>query len=203
LSAGHHQEIRRNYAAMIENVDSWLGRLVDRLSTADQLDDTVVIYASDHGEMLGDRGLWEKHVPWHPSVNVPLVVAGPGFNVGLKDSSAVSLTDLAATIRSIARVDGPDGVDGRPLVPGATGRQAAISGLGTWRMASDGRYALIAGYDPTLPRKEMTQGTFDPKTATGQLYDLSADPGETRDIAAEYPALVARFMARIADSMRA
>ena len=51
---------RQNYAAMIENIDGWCGRLLDAVAARGELDDTVVVYASDHGEMLGDHGRWGK-----------------------------------------------------------------------------------------------------------------------------------------------
>ena len=62
-----------------------------------QLDDTVVAYASDHGDMLGRFGMWWKCSLYEPSVRVPLVVAGPGFEPGARSATPVSLLDLQAT----------------------------------------------------------------------------------------------------------
>ncbi|MBI3505252.1 MAG: sulfatase-like hydrolase/transferase [Proteobacteria bacterium] len=202
LDAAQHREIRRNYAAMIENVDMWVGRYVGHLAEKGLLDDTLVVYTSDHGEMLGDRGYWEKHVPWHPSVHVPLVVAGAGFGGGFRNDHAVSLIDLAATFRALAGAASPAAADGAPLASGDAVRPAAISGLGMWRLAFDGRYKLVAGYDAARSRKEMTLAPFD-KAAPGRLYDLANDPDETRDIAAAEPAIAARLKARIGEGMRA
>ncbi len=196
ITPSHHRSIRQNYAAMIENIDEWVGRYVEFLAAGGMLDDTIVVYTSDHGEMLGEHGLWEKHVPWHPSVHVPLVVAGPGFGGGFRDDHAASLIDLTATIRSVAGAAGQDGADGVPLVPGDESR-VAISGLGCWRAAFDGRFKLIVGYDGTLSRKQMTLGPFDPSSPHVRLYDLASDPGETRNIAADEPACTARLRACI------
>jgi len=66
-----HQEVRRNYAAMIENIDRWAGRFRDRLRERGELDDTVTVFAADHGEMLGDHGRWRKSVPYHGSLRDP------------------------------------------------------------------------------------------------------------------------------------
>ncbi len=74
----HHLRIRQNYAAMLENIDGWTGKYLDMLEQRGELDSTLIVYASDHGEMLGDHGRWGKSVPFHPSANVPLYVAGPG-----------------------------------------------------------------------------------------------------------------------------
>lgn len=61
-----HNRTRADYAAMIENIDSHIGRILSAVN----LSETLVVFASDHGEMLGDRGLWAKDVPFQPSVNV-------------------------------------------------------------------------------------------------------------------------------------
>lgn len=202
LTASHHQEIRRNYASMIENIDRWVGSYVEFLASHGILDDTIVVYTSDHGEMLGEHGLWEKHVPWHPSVNVPLVVAGPGYAGGLRDDRGVSLIDLTATIRALAGAGSSAAVDGTPLDPGNAACRIALSGLGGWRMASDGRFKLVVGFDSHHSRKQMMQTPFDPGSASVQLYDLAGDPGETNDIAAAEPAHVARLMSCIDGATR-
>jgi len=202
LSPEHHVEIRRNYAAMIENVDMWVGRYVEFLAASGQLDDTIVVYASDHGEMLGERGYWEKHVPWHPSVHVPLAVAGPGFAGGFRDDRAVSLVDLTATFRAVAGLQPKPGAGGQPLDPAGKGERIAVSGLGAWRVAFDGRYKLVAGFDPKQSRKEMTLATYDAH-ASGQLYDIATDPEERHDIAAARPADVARLRAGLEAASRA
>ena len=68
---------RQNYAAMIENIDGWCGRLLDAVAARGELDDTVVVYASDHGEMLGDHGRWGKSTWREAAVRIPLVIAAP------------------------------------------------------------------------------------------------------------------------------
>ena len=72
LPAEQHVRIRQNYAAMIENIDRWLGEFVEALKQRGDLENTVIVYSSDHGEMLGDRGLWGKSFPLQASVGVPL-----------------------------------------------------------------------------------------------------------------------------------
>ena len=101
-SAEKHQAIRANYAAMIENIDSHVGRFLDLLEQRGALQDTVVIYASDHGEMLGDHDRWGKAVPHQPSVHIPLVMAGPGIAPRPANDAWVDLTDVAATILRLA-----------------------------------------------------------------------------------------------------
>ena len=80
-----HQEVRRNWAATVEHLDSCLGRLVARVRERGDLDNTIIVFTSDHGEMLGDYDQWQKLSPLQASVGVPLVIAGPG--VGLPDAT--------------------------------------------------------------------------------------------------------------------
>ncbi len=71
-----HQRNRRHYAAMIENIDRHMGRFLDAVKQRGELDNTIVIFASDHGEMLGDHNRWGKGT-WHtPSTGIPLIAAG-------------------------------------------------------------------------------------------------------------------------------
>jgi hypothetical protein len=63
-TADRHQEIRRNYAAEIENIDTRIGEIIDTVARRGELDNTVVIYSADHGEMLGDHDRWTKMVPY-------------------------------------------------------------------------------------------------------------------------------------------
>ena len=74
---------RRNYAAMINNIDRWLGVFREELATRGELENTLIVYCSDHGEMLGDHGLYGKEQPYHPSACVPLLIAGPAFAAAL------------------------------------------------------------------------------------------------------------------------
>ncbi len=175
-----HVAIRQNYAAMIENIDRWTGILLDEVRRRGELDNTLVVFSSDHGEMLGDYGRWGKHVPYQPSVGVPLVVAGPGVRQGVCPALA-SVTDLTATFLDYAGLPIPAEMDSRslrPLLEGRTRshREYLLSGLDPWRMAWDGRYKLVEGFgDGRL------------------LFDMEEDPLESRNIASTAPEVVKRL----------
>lgn len=173
-----HVRIRQNYAAMIENIDGWLGTFQDRLRERGDFEDTVVVYSSDHGEMLGDRSLWGKSLPFQASVGVPLIMAGPGIARGVRSDALVSLMDLAATFIDSAGLPVPDEMESRSLLPlldRGTGehrdhvRSALKAGkahAGRFRVVQDRRYKLVEGF-------------FETKA----LYDREADPFETENIA--------------------
>ena len=181
------QHQRRSYAACCEYLDELCGRIIAKVEARGELDNTLTIFASDHGEMLGDHGRWTKSVPQEGSVHVPLIAAGPGVADGGRTCDAlVELIDLAATITEAAGAAPVADWDARSIGPllreQATAHRAiALSGLRDWRMAFDGRHKLI---------------TRDGRPA--ELYDLGADPGETRNLIAEADAaLVSRLQAAL------
>jgi arylsulfatase len=181
-----HQAVRRSYAAMISGIDDWVGRLLAAVERRGELGSTLVVFASDHGEMLGDHGRWFKNT-WHePSVHVPLIVAGPGVSRGVCHRP-VELIDLAATLLDAAGVAAPpwDARSLAPLLadPTTAHRSVTHAALGDWRSVTDGRWKLVA-----------VAGQAD------RLFDLHADPTEQADVAAAHPELLHRLQAALADA---
>ena len=95
--------IRQNYASMLENIDRQIGRFLEVVAERGELERTLVVYSSDHGEMLGDHSRWGKSTYYQASAGVPLVVAGPGVQRGVTSGALVSMHDLAATFLTSAR----------------------------------------------------------------------------------------------------
>lgn len=185
-----HNEIRRNYSAMVENIDRWLGRYRERLQEQGQWQNTIVVFASDHGEMLGDHGRWRKQRPYQPSIGVPLVLAGPGIREGYVSIEPASILDIHTTVLEYAGLDVTD-VDSQSLRPVLTGntnhhREKVYAGLGTWRLAFDGRFKLITGFDPHRNADLAHEMNVD---AEPLLFDLETDPYETRNVIDQYPAV--------------
>jgi len=183
-----HQACRRAYAACCLGIDDWVGRLVDAVERRGELDRTLIVFASDHGEMLGDHGRWGKSVPRDPSARVPLIVAGPGVPAGGHREHLVELIDLAATFTHAAGVEPVEGWEARSLWPiisdaAAAHRQVQVSGLGDWRSIVDGRHKLL-----------LRRG------GDAELYDLEADPAERVNLAPD-PAR-ASTVARLRDALR-
>jgi arylsulfatase A-like enzyme len=176
---------RQNYAAMIENIDRQSGRFIDLVRERGEIDNTIIVYSSDHGEMLGDHNRWGKSVWYHPSVGVPLIIAGPGVREGVVSEALVSVQDLAATFTDYAGATPMPAMDAlslRPLLNGKTDshRPYVIAGLDDWRMVFDGRYKLVTRTDEPLV-----------------LLDVEADPTEDINCAAEHPNVVAELRAII------
>ena len=88
----------RAYYGLCSFLDHQIGKILRALDECGFADDTLVIYTSDHGESLGNRGLWGKSVMYEEASAVPLVAAGPGMPVGQRCSTAVSLVDIYPTV---------------------------------------------------------------------------------------------------------
>ncbi|WP_136617596.1 MULTISPECIES: choline-sulfatase [Mesorhizobium] len=184
---------RRGYFANISYVDDKLGELLDVLERTRMLDDTVILFCSDHGDMLGERGLWFKMSFFEGSARVPLMIAGKGVRAGLIETP-VSNLDVAPTLCDLAGIDiaaiAP-WTDGQSLLPLTEGIERTAPVLIEY--AAEGSNApLVAIRDG---RYKFVHCELDPP----QLFDLEADPLE-RDNLADDPAnagLVAAFMDKV------
>lgn len=167
------QKRRRYYAAMIENIDRMVGELIAEVEARGELDNTLIVYSSDHGEMLGDHGFWAKGRPHDPSVRVPLLIKGPGVVANQLRDDIISVHDLAALfIRSAGADLHPemDAVDPTPQLQGDTNpvRQHLAIGLGTWRLIVEGQYKYVLNEDDSE-----------------RLIDQAIDPLEDGDLSTE------------------
>ena len=184
---------RRGYFANVTYVDAQIGRILDALSRCRLLDDTVILLCADHGDMLGERGLWFKMSFFEGSARVPLMIAAPGLqpkNV----TRPVSLLDVAPTLVDLAVPDGAEAmlpVDGRSLTGLMNGGTRAEPVL--MEYAAEGSYAPLVSIRDE--RWKFNHCTLDPP----QLFDLTADPQERVNLAsdaAQVPQLVS-FMERV------
>ena len=187
---------RRAYYANVSFFDSKIGQLVRTLKEIGQRDNTVIIVTADHGDMLGERGLWYKMNFFEHSARVPLVIAGPGAVPGTAPNAA-SLVDILPTLLDIAGPDQPElgqPIDGRSLWPLATGGGDPVS-------EAIGEYcAEMAGHPVFMIRRgDLKYIHCDPDPP--QLYDLAADPGERTNLAAhpDYAEPAAAFAAEVAE----
>ncbi|MBD3187884.1 sulfatase-like hydrolase/transferase [Candidatus Bathyarchaeota archaeon] len=172
------QAVRQNYAAMLENIDRNVGLFLEAIEARGDLDNTIIVYSSDHGEMLGDFSMWGKSVPWRGSTNVPLVISAPGIKGGRRVDALVETQDLVSTFTDFTGLEMPGARDSKSLHGILTGsidqghhRHFQVSELDTrsFGVISDGRYKLIMQRD-------------DEGMEHYKLYDLNLDPWEDDDI---------------------
>ncbi len=188
MSPEDHLAARRAYAALIEGLDDWVGRLVEHLERLGELDRTLVVLSSDHGDMLGDHGRWGKKCYYEPALRVPLIVSGGAVSrPGRVSDALVELPDLAATFLQAAGQPVPADWDAQALQPvllDATGehREVVISLLPGHRCILNQRFKLVIR-DGQIP----------------VLFDREADPAETRNVADQHPEVVTRLAERLGE----
>jgi choline-sulfatase len=128
---------RRGYYGMIGELDEYVGQLWSALEDTAQLENTVFIYTSDHGEMLGDHGLWYKNNLLDPAARVPLVIAGPGIPKGKSIDTPVAHIDLIATMVEWAGGDSSQ-LRGHSLAPMIAGESGSHPGFAYSESHSEG-----------------------------------------------------------------
>ena len=167
------------YYAMIELIDHNVGRMLDALAASNQLENTVVIFTSDHGETLGDHGLLLKGCRFYESlVRVPLVFSWPArFQQGLRSQALVELTDLAPTLLELAQVTVPMSMHGKSLTALMEGKSP---GDRHREFVRSEYYRALAGVQSfgTMVRSERFKQVVYHGHGLGELFDLDADPGE-------------------------
>ena len=167
-----------SYFALVTLTDEHVGRLLQVVDGSPLHDNTVVIYLSDHGEMAGQHGIWQKQCFYESSVRVPLVFRGPQMAEGARVSQNVSLVDVMPTLLDLAETPIPNGLRGRSLLPSLRGDTVpedvvvaeyhAQGMLSAGYMAKKGNFKY--NYYVDLP---------------AQLFDLAADPNELTDLAGQ------------------
>ena len=189
---------RHGYYAATSYFDSWLGRLVDALAEIGRLDTTVVIVTSDHGDMLGDRGVFFKMSFFERSVRVPLIMAGPGIAAGSTAPNACSLLDLLPTLLDIASDGGAWPEFDTP-----------ISGRSVWELACGGtddvdetisEYMAVMTSHPMFMIRRGRHKYVHCDSDPALLYDVESDPLERTTLAddPDYAELSAAFAAETA-----
>lgn len=176
------RKLKAAYYAKIEHVDHEIGRILDALEHTGQLSDTIIIFHSDHGEMLGDHGLLYKGCRFYDAlVRVPLVISWPGHLPERQQrDELVELVDVLPTLLDLAGLPARNEIQGESLRPlfegGHYGKQAVVShfydGLDMWdgthaTMTYDGRYKLVLYHN----HDELTE-----------LFDLYEDPNEFHNV---------------------
>jgi arylsulfatase A-like enzyme len=174
-----------NYYAFVKEIDVWVGRILDKLDELGLADSTLVIFTSDHGEMLGAHGMREKNVFYEESAHVPLLIRFPGrIAPGTVVSEPVSQIDLFATICDYleAGQHESDGESLRRYVEGKASRSEAYA-VSEWNWRGP--------VQPNLMIRTRRWKFFCPNAADSKvmnvLYDLDSDPHEVSNLLGNNP----------------
>jgi choline-sulfatase len=170
---------RRAYFGAISFVDEQFGQILDTLAETGLAENTIILICGDHGEMLGERGLWYKMNFFENAARVPMVIHAPARFAPRRVSASVSTLDFLPTLLDLAGLPPADAapVDGRSLVPHLEGTGGHDEALGDYM--GEGAIAPIV-----MIRRgpwKFIHSPVDPD----QLYNLVLDPGETRNCATD------------------
>jgi len=199
----NYSELQRRIAACLVSVDDSVGRLVQHLEQAGELDNTVIVYSSDNGFFAGEHGLNDKRAMYEDSIKVPFVVHYPRLvKPGSSFDQMVLNIDLAPTMLDFAGLPRPASMHGRSWKPALEGKDR--QGRDHWlyeyhwdrpypfdptqfgirtRTHKYIRYPDVGNTDPTYPMKG--------ELPYEELYDLQRDPLEMRNLAKDQPGLLA------------
>lgn len=183
VSEREMMKARAAYFACVDYLDEILGDLLHLMERSGLLENTVVVYTTDHGEMAGEHGMWWKN-SWHEAAaRVPLIVQTPsqrrGDGPGTRLDTPVSLADLFPTLCGLANIEAPDGLEGRDLSGAVTtGAEPPAepvfvdNPLPRWGKGSEHRLVRLGKYK-FVRFRGMTPHL---------LFDLEADPLEQRNL---------------------
>lgn len=164
-----------DYYASITFLDAQVGRVLNALKAGGLLENTIVVFSSDHGLAIGSHGLFGKQNLYDHSMHAPLLFAGPGVPKGKRADALCYLLDIFPTLGELAGVAGPEGSEGKSLAPVLAGRSDRVreslftAYIKAQRAVRDGRWKLLVY----------------PRINKAQLFDLEKDPGETKDLASD------------------
>jgi len=161
---------RRAYHANSMMIDQGIGKIIDALRETGELDNTWIVYVSDHGEMMGEHRMVKKMVYYDPSVQVPMIIRPPGGTTPRRVDDLVELMDISATFRDIAGVDMPSS-HARSLLPAFSGENVAHD------VAISEAYG-VAMFRSATRKLVVYEDTCEPM----QFFDLEADPLENHNL---------------------
>jgi iduronate 2-sulfatase len=178
------------YHAATSYMDAQLGKVLDALDASGLASNTIIVFWGDHGWHLGDHGMWCKHTNYEQAARIPVLVVAPGIQPA-RTQALIESCDIYPTLAELAQLPAPPQGDGRSFAsvlkdPATTVRDHAIHvyprGAGLiGRAIRTQRHRLVEWKKPGAA----------PDTAILELYDYEADPAETKNLAAEQPAVVA------------
>jgi len=175
-----------DYYAMTSHMDDAIGRIHAALERSGRADETLVIHLADHGLAVGSHGLMGKQNLYEHSVRMPLIMAGPDCEAGAVRDEQIYHHDLFPTLLERAGIDLPDDIDGQSLSREDPERESVpIFYSQLHRALRTKRHKLIRYHTSDPPRR--------------QLFDLEADPHETRDLAEAEPGMVEQLDAKLTE----
>ena len=185
---------RRAFYALCTQIDQQIGRLIGTIREEGILDDTIIMFTSDHGDMLGNHGLWAKQTFFEGSANIPMIVSGWAEDSvlvrGRVDDRLVGLQDVMPTLLGTAGIAIPSNVDGCSMLSSAP-RDCIYGEFGE------------DGHSSRMVREQDFKLIWYPVGNHFQLFNIAEDPQEMRDLArdATYSGALNRMKSKLAGEL--
>ena len=182
-------EVRKHYAACVTYADAQVGRLLDKLNTTGQAENTIIVLWGDHGWHLGEHAIWGKHALFEESLHSPLIIHHPDIrHPGQATDAVVETLDLFPTLCDLARLPKPNFVHGVSLHPQLENPQAS-------------GHSAIAYHRKANTIRTDSHRLILHKDGHAELYDHTHPSKETRNIATDHPDLVATLTATLKERL--
>jgi arylsulfatase len=181
FGAAQVRRSRQGYYGSVEFVDEQIGRVLEALHRRGWTDETLIVFLSDHGDMLCDHHLWRKSYAYDASARVPFLMRMPNGAKGAVNPNVIELRDVLPTFLDTAGVSSARPLDGRSLLPFASSKPT------DWRPWLDLEHGIC--YSPDNHWNALADARhkyiFHARDASEQLFDLAADPNELRDLSSD------------------
>jgi iduronate 2-sulfatase len=175
------RQCKQAYYAAISFVDAQIGRVLDAVQRLGLSDNTIIVFWSDHGYLLGDHGLWHKEAIFEEASRVPMIIVPPGGkNAGAVCPKLVELVDLYPTLAELSGLTPPKNLEGfslKPLLENPQAEWAHPAFTQEWRNGT------FPGYSVRTDKWRYTEWDFGAKGS--ELYDHDADPKELKNLASD------------------
>ncbi len=185
-----NQRIRNTYA-MVDLIDQGIGKIIKALKETGELENTIIVFSADHGELMGDHGLWLKGPFFYDGlVNVPLIISGPGVE-NISTKALASSIDIYPTCCDLLEIPIPYSCDGISLKPALNGEYPRKECLIEYRNGYfDSDINTMVYIDEKYKFVQYENGAY-------ELTDRINDPEENNNIAENHPELVAKYRERM------
>ena len=194
------QKMRRAYYGAVSFMDRQVGRILAELARLKLRDNTIVVFVSDHGYLLGEHRMWKKSKLWEEAIRVPLIISAPGRKRSVKSDHFVELVDLYPTLTELAGLPKEPGAQGQSLVPLLHDPEESLPKADAMIQVGAG-YGLRAGKWAYMwypaSKKQKQEGYM--------LYDMEKDPSQYRNLAdvADYDSIRKQLHERLTKRIEA
>lgn len=174
------------YYAATSYIDAQIGKIIEKLKSANLYENTIIVIWGDHGWHLGDHSLWNKHSNFEQATRSPLIIYNPKINKGYNVETVTEFVDIFPTLCEISNIETPENLDGISLAPQINGEQntSKLFAVSQYPRGKNMGYSFRAQnyrYTVWIKNKKSTEPIYKEDIIGEELYDYKIDPNETNN----------------------